>query len=317
MQHLDESSAGVVAILLDDLAPPRLGTLLRGARRDRGLSRREVADRVGTTTSDMRRFERGDTPVPPHLVAEFAECYGSALTAQLATRAPIQVDSQRMVVGDEIATFESADGDEVLTKYVELVARLRNSQPGEPIALRTDDLVALSNAIGRHTEDVEARIVEVLGCTPREAHSLHAEMLRRKLVLPVAGLVAGLAIVTGVGVASASNPPSAPTVPTTDTAVHQTVPVSHDIPAPAPTTQAPPPTTRPAPRPVTQPTPTTAAPPETHTDVSEPTAPPVAPEERAPEEPAPAAEPDAHPVVTPDTTPMSIPPNETVTIIQP
>ena len=96
----------------------------------------------------------------------------------------------------------------MLGKYVELVARLRQSQPGEPIALRTDDLIALSNAIGRNTHDVEARIVKVLGCTPREAHSLHAEMLRRKLVLPVAGLVAGLAIVTGVGVATASNQPA-------------------------------------------------------------------------------------------------------------
>jgi len=315
MDHPEESSAGVVAILLDDLAPPRLGTLLRGARRARGLSRREVADRVGTTQSDLRRFERGDTPVPPHLVAEFAECYGQALTAQLATRAPIQVDRQRMVVGAEVATLESDDGDEVLGKYVGLVARLRQSQPGEPIALRTDDLVALSNAIGRNTDDVEARIVEVLGCTPREAHSLHAEMLRRKLVLPVAGLVAGLAIVTGVGVANASNPPSAPTVPPTDTAVQQTVPVSHNIPAPTPTTDPAPPTTQPAPPPVLHATPTTVAPAETHPDASEPSEP--TPSTDAPAQPAPAADPDAHPVVTPDTTPMSIPPHETVTIIQP
>jgi len=306
--HLDESSAGVVAILLDDLAPPRLGTLLRGARRERGLTRREVADRVGTTTTDLRRFERGDTPVPPHLVAEFAECYGQALTAQLATRAPIQVDRRRVVVGTEVATFESDDGDEVLGKYVELVARLRQTQPGEPIALRADDLVALSNAIGRDTADVETRIVEVLGCTPREAHSLHAEMLRRKLVLPVAGLVAGLAIVTGVGVASAANPPSAPAVPT-ETAVHQTVPLSHDVPAPPPTTVAPTPTTA-APTPTTEgPTPTTEAP--------APTAAPVAEQSDEPDAEPPAAEPRTHPVITPDTTPMSIPPNETVTIIQP
>jgi transcriptional regulator with XRE-family HTH domain len=315
MAHPDESSAGVVAILLDDLAPPRLGTLLRGARRARGLSRREVADRVGTTPTDLRRFERGDTPVPPHLVAEFAECYGQALTAQLATRAPIQVDRQRMVVGAEVATLESDDGDEVLGKYVGLVARLRQSQPGEPIALRTDDLVALSNAIGRNTDDVEARIVEVLGCTPREAHSLHAEMLRRKLVLPVAGLVAGLAIVTGVGVANASNRPGAPTVSPNDTAVHQTVPLSHNIPAPTPTTDPPPPTTQPAPPPVLNATPTTVAPAETHTDATAPAE--STPSTDPPEQAAPAADPNAHPVVTPDTTPMSIPPNETVTIIQP
>jgi transcriptional regulator with XRE-family HTH domain len=316
MAPLDESPAGVVALLLDDLAPPRLGSLLRGARRDRGLSRREVAERVGTTPSDLRRFERGDTPVPPDLVAEFAECYGQALTAQLATRAPIHVDTQRVVVGDEVATLDSIDGDEVLGKYVELVSRLRQSQPGEPLALRADDLVALSNAIGRGTHDVEARIVKVLGCTPREAHSLHAEMLRRKLVLPVAGLVAGLAIVAGVGVANASSSSSVPNVPA-DTAVHQTVPLSHDVPAPTPTTAAAPPTTQPARPPVFHPTLTTVAPADTTdtpgtpepTEAAEPTA--------APDEQTAAAEPNAHPVVTPDTTPMSIPPHETVTIIQP
>jgi hypothetical protein len=36
-----------------------------------------------------------------------------------------------------------------------------------------------------------------------------------------------------------------------------------------------------------------------------------------PDEVAPAAQPAAHPVIEPDDTPMSIPPNETVTIIQP
>jgi transcriptional regulator with XRE-family HTH domain len=304
--YLDETSAGVVALLLDDLAPPRLGTLLRGARKARGLTRREVAHRAGTTPADLRRYERGDAPVPPSLVAELAECYGSALTEQLATRAPIEVDDRRMVVGDEVAALDTTDGDEVLGKYVELVSRVRQAPPGEPIALRVDDLVALSIAIGRDTDDVEARIVDLLGCSPREAKSLHAEMLRRKLVLPVAGFVAGLAIVGGVGVASASNPPSPGPAGHGGEVVGRVVPASHDVAAPS-TTAAP--TTRTEP-PVTQ-----AAPP--------PTAAPVAPE--APvgepaEDPAvsgPAADPHARPVITPDTTPMGIPPNETVTIIQP
>ena len=100
----------------------------------------------------------------------------------------------------------SDDAEALLGKYVELVSRVRHARPGEPIALRADDVVALSAAIGQDTMHVEARIVELLGCTPYEAKSLHAEMLRRKLVVPVAGLVAGLVIVGGVGLASASNP---------------------------------------------------------------------------------------------------------------
>jgi transcriptional regulator with XRE-family HTH domain len=298
--HHDEASAGVVALLLDDLAPPRLGTLLRGARKAHGLSRREVAHRVGASPAELRRYERGEDPVPPSLVAELAECYGSALTDQLATRAPIEIDDHRMVVGDEVGTLVGASDGELLGKYVQLVSRVRQSRPGEPIALRADDVVALSAAIGQDPMHVESRIVELLGCTPYEAKSLHAEMLRRKLVVPVAGLVAGLAIVGSVGLASASNPAPANGPAPAETVEHVTPePASHDV--AAPTTTVPAPTT-------TVPTPTTEAPP--------PTVAPPAPDVDEPDETEAAAEPNAHPVITPDTTPMGIPPNETVTIIQ-
>src|SRR5436853_7172499 len=99
MNAVDESSPAVVAVLLDDLAPPRLGTLLRAARKHTGSTRREVAQRIGTTAGDLRRFERGDAPVPPRLIAALAECYGEELTAQLATRAPIRLDERRPVAG--------------------------------------------------------------------------------------------------------------------------------------------------------------------------------------------------------------------------
>ncbi len=204
MDHLDETSPDVVALLLDDLAPPRLGTLLRAARKQTGATRREVAQRIGATPGDLRRYERGDAPVPPHLIAALAECYGEELTAQLATRAPIEVDNRRIAIGTESRTLDSDDADEMLGQYVQIVSRLRASQPGEPIALRADDLVALSSALGQDPQHVETRIVELLGCTQFEAHSLHSEMLRRKLVMPLAGIVAGIAMVTGAGMAQAA-----------------------------------------------------------------------------------------------------------------
>jgi len=324
MDPVTESSGGVVALLLDDLAPPRLGTMLRAARKERGSTRREVAQRVGATPGDLRRYERGDEPVPPSMIAALAECYGDDLTQQLATRAPIQIDSRRLVVGTEDTTLDSTDADEVLHHYVEIVSRLRQSQPGEPIALRADDLVALSTALGQDAVHVEARIVELLGCTPHEAHSLHAEMLRRKLVLPVAGLVAGIAMVTGVGIASAAPAPratpavhaSAPSadIATADVATariaagHITaghIAAGHVVTAvvaPAPTTV------------VVKPpaAPTTTTPPTTPATAPATTSATGAPE--APEQQPATATP---PAITTDTTPMGIPGNETVTIIQP
>jgi hypothetical protein len=213
----------------------------------------------------------------------------------------------------------------VLGTYVSIVARLRRSQPGTPIALRADDVVALSSALGQPAEHVEQRIVEMLGCTAHEAHSLHSEMLRRKLVVPVAGLVAGLAVVTGVAASGALNsspstPGTAHTTPVvrvidvTPTAaevaatratlpadaeppstVVATIPVAAKTPEPAPA-----PAAAPAPAPTAEPAP--AATP----------APPAEPEAAEP-----AAKPTPAPVIAPDNTPMGVPPNETVTIIQP
>lgn len=313
MNLVEESSPEVVALLLDDLAPPRLGTLLRAARKQTGSTRREVAHRVGTSPSELRRYERGDAPVPTSLIAALAECYGEDLTAQLATRAPIHLDAGRLVVGTEAQALESDDSDELLRHYVEIVARLRQSQPGEPIALRADDLVALSNALGQDAEHVEARIVDLLGCTPYEAHSLHSEMLRRKLVMPIAGLVAGIAMMTGAGMAHPSA--DAPAPDSTGQVAGTHIAVAHiaagHIAAGNDVTTVAPPTTvvvkPPVAPPVAPPTAPTTDAPASETPVPE-----------APETPeAEAQTTTAPPVIAPDDTPMGIPDNETVTIIAP
>ena len=325
MNLVDESSPEVVALLLDDLAPPRLGTLLRAARKQTGSTRREVARRVGTSPSELRRYERGDAPVPPTLIAALAECYGEDLTAQFATRAPIQLDAHHLVVGTEAQALESDDSDELLRHYVEIVARLRQSQPGEPIALRADDLVALSNALGQDAEYVEARIVDLLGCTPYEAHSLHSEMLRRKLVMPIAGLVAGIAMMSGAGMTNASAGAAAPDptgqVATADIAVAHIaaghIAAGNDVTtvdAPAPTTVVVKPPITPAPTPAAP----SAAPvsePPVEPPVSGPPVPEVAETSETPEAEAQAT--DAPPEIAADDTPMGIPDNETVTIISP
>jgi transcriptional regulator with XRE-family HTH domain len=327
-----EASEGVVALLLDDLAPPRLGTFLKGARKQGSLTRREVAGRVGTTSAELRRYERGDAPVPAHVIAALAECYGPDLTAQFATRVPLVVDANRMVAGADVAPLDVEGDDEELKQYAQLVQRVRRAQPGEPIGLRAGDLVALSRALGHDTDHIEARIVELLGCTEREARSLHGEIVRRKLVVPVAGLVAGLAVVTGVGVAAAATSPNLPG--------HAQHVATEPITAAVPTT-APPPSVTPPPAtgptdvaaPMTAATPTTAAPteppatpdvvPTTQAPTAEaPTTPAPAPTEAqssdAPTTDGPAAATaPVHPVITTDTTPMSIPAHETVTVIQP
>jgi len=270
--------------------------------------------------------------VPPPLIAAFAECYGEELTSQLALRAPIQLQDRRLVVGTESRALESDDSDELLAHYVEIVSRLRQSQAGQPIALRADDLVALSSALGQDSKHVEARIVDILGCTPYEAHSLHSEMLRRKLVLPLAGLVAGIAMVSGAGMAHAS---SATPVPAPDSVSHVAaahIAAGHIAAGNVVTTVVAPPTTVVEKQAESTPTVTEPEAPAAETpaaETSEAEAPaPETPATEAPAAEAPAPEaadapvaeaqaPMPPPVIEPDDTPMGIPPNETVTIISP
>ena len=84
--------------------------------------------------------------------------------------------------------------------------RLRNSAPGDPLALRTVDIIALAGALGSDRDEIEQRIAEVLGCSRAEAHACTTSCLRRKVILPVAGLAAGMAAFAGVAYAAQPSP---------------------------------------------------------------------------------------------------------------
>ncbi len=227
----------VVALLLDDAMPPeRLGALLLAARKRRRLKRRQAAAAAGTTAAKLRAYERGDEPVPAGVCARLAECYGDDLTAHVPLRVPMQVESQRLVIGD-VQQPVGPDDDDVIAGYVDIVQRLRNTEAGDPLALRTADIVALAGALGRDRDAIEQRIAEALGCTRVEARRLHGELLRRKVILPVAGLAAGMAAFAGSAAAVQSPPSSATNIQAQP--VVATTPSTASRPQPAPTTVKP------------------------------------------------------------------------------
>jgi len=240
----------VVALLLDDAMPPeRLGALLRSARKRSGMNRKHAAAVAGTTAAKLRSYERGDKPVPPAVCARLAEAYGDDLTAHVPLRVPPQIDADRVTIGDDHQTV-GAGADDVLAGYIDIVRRLRNRGAGDPLALRTVDIVALAGALGAEREVIEAQIAKVLGCSATEARRLHGELLRRKVIVPVAGLAAGMAAFAGVAYAVESPTPSGTNIQTTSivatapsttstTAVRAAVPVTTPTTAPTPTTTAP------------------------------------------------------------------------------
>jgi hypothetical protein len=203
---------GIVGLLLDEAMPPaRLGALLADARRRSGLGLVAAAREAGCSMLALRAVERGRRPCPPELCLRLAEVYGDLLV--VPDRVGPVVGGGRLTLGLE-SVPAPGDPDELLATYAELLTRLRGATPGTPIPLRADDLEALAATTGRDAGDVEQRIVELLGCSVEEARELHGAMLRRKLVVPIAGIAVSAATFTGIAVAAAANGDgSAPAAP--------------------------------------------------------------------------------------------------------
>ncbi|MGQ0824163.1 MAG: helix-turn-helix domain-containing protein [Actinomycetota bacterium] len=279
----------VVALLLDDRIPAaRLGALLLAARKRRGWKRRRAAAEAGISITCLRDYERGLEPVPAEVCARLAQAYGDDLTAHVPLRMPVRIDDGYLVVDHDAQPVAGAGGERaVLESYTELLRRLRTVRPGQPVPLRACDLAALSTALGTDSNEIELQIVELLGCSRDEAAALRIELLRRKVILPVAGLAAGIAMLTGAQwhPAAHSDAPDQPPVPvatveslpeTTLIAEHAVAPVV-DLPAPPPIEIAPPATADPAPAPEGLPAPTAAV------EAPEELAPPVDPGVSIPE----------------------------------
>jgi hypothetical protein len=237
--------------------------------------------------------------------------YGDSLTALVPQRDAMRVDVNRVVVGSKVRIAASTARDDVLQAYVDVLAAVRGAKQGAAVALRTADLEELASTLGRDVDDIETRIAELLQCTRAEAATVHAE-LRRRMLVPAAGLAVGAAAWAGAitaapGTAASTSPQSRPVVRTE--AVAAPTPVTSDSTTPstvAPTTST---TTAPTPS-TTVATPTTVAPATMPTTAATPTTTPPA---TTPPVTA-AATTTSAPV---DDPPVSIPPGETPTIVQP
>lgn len=107
--------------------------------------------------------------------------------------------------------------DTALASYAAVLSAVRGATRDEPLALRSADLLALAAALDTDDHDVEARIRALLGCSSTEAHRVHRELVRRRLLRPVAALAAGSLLVWGPAAAARSDRPKLLPLPSTTT----------------------------------------------------------------------------------------------------
>ena len=160
------------------------------------------AARVGLDAKHLRDYERGSAQIPEDVANRLAGEYGCDPSQLLPERpaASVILEPRRVSVGGASKALRSDDPhpDEVLRGYLGLLYEIRSTKPGTEIPLRDKDLEALADALGGGRDAIETRLIELMDVTRDEAAAIRATLLRRRLIVPAAGLVLGAGLFTGI-----------------------------------------------------------------------------------------------------------------------
>jgi transcriptional regulator with XRE-family HTH domain len=234
----------------------RVGWLVARARAVAGIADRDLASSLGLPVRTIRRWERGDVVPTDDEVEAIAAACGTRLTELLPRRASVSYDPSTgiMRMGDQAVALPGnmLDNDTVLGAFIGMVRRQRGLRPDQDVKVRQEDLEALGEALDLDDDELEERLVRVIGMSRTQAAAVRAQLLRRRLAVPMVGMLAALSLL-GVnrifttateqvktvagGAIIRGNPFAAP--PTTATTVLQSVtiksPDTTATTAPAPT----------------------------------------------------------------------------------
>ena len=199
------------------LVPPtRLGDLLTDARTAKGRSIDEVArSSAGRfSRSALHQIEAGRCTLDDAELADLAALYDVETGELLPVRSGLVIDLDRGTIAAGVGEERAVDAssvDDVLVRYLSLVTTLRSLPAGTPVPLRELDLEVLAEALSMERTAVERRL-EALMADGDGRVAEAARRLRRRRVVPAAGI---LVAATAVGVllfARADDQPAAKSV---------------------------------------------------------------------------------------------------------
>jgi hypothetical protein len=184
------------------LGPPvRLGRLLRDARLSQRETVAELVHRSGLAFDEewFVNVELGRVELDEPLVRWLGELYGVKSSELVPARSELVIDLSEgwVSAGDERRLVRSAEPDRILTDYLALVYLLRGLPAGTPISLRDMDVTVLSDALRRKPSDIRARLDRLIDAESAPVVE-RTSVLRRRLVVPVAGILVGLTAVGGL-----------------------------------------------------------------------------------------------------------------------
>ncbi|HVM40196.1 MAG TPA: helix-turn-helix transcriptional regulator, partial [Acidimicrobiia bacterium] len=187
----------------------RIGRRLLAMRRQSGLSARSAAALLGVSRADLRAFELGKSAAPHAVLDRLASIYGCRPSDLVDERngEAVDVAPSHVQVGSAARRLSpEASDEEVLRQYLSAVYELRSLRPGSDLPLRDADLALLADVLGDTTDEIEARLVELIHCSRDEARAIRRALLRRRLAIPATGLLIGAGAFTPAAAAADENP---------------------------------------------------------------------------------------------------------------
>ena len=173
----------------------RVGWLVARARAVAGITDRDLASSLSLPVRTVRRWERGDLVPTDDEVEAIAAACGTRLTELLPRRASVSYDPSTgiMRMGDQSVALPGSmlDNDTVLSAYIGMVRRQRGLRPDQDVKVRQEDLEALGEALDLDDDELEERLVRVIGMSRTQAAAVRAQLLRRRLAVPMVGMLAG------------------------------------------------------------------------------------------------------------------------------
>jgi hypothetical protein len=177
----------------------RVGCLVAHARTASGLDEYDLASTVRVHVRAVRQWERGEVVPNDDQIEAIAATCGVRLTELLPSRMNLSYEpaTGMMRLGDQAVVLPTTmrDDDAVLGAFLGLVRRQRGLRADQDVSVREEDLDALSEALDLDDEQLEERFVRILGISRRQAATMRAQLMRRRLRVGIAGLVAGLTLV--------------------------------------------------------------------------------------------------------------------------
>lgn len=172
----------------------RLGALLSHARVAKGLTLDEVAGRAGDqfSTGTLASVERGTRDCSDAELRTLSQLYSLEATSLVPSRSQLVIDfDDRMLSVEDHHTKlgrSPRDREDVLSRYLAMVYSMRQVEPGHRIPLRVDDLDVLGRALHVGTQTLAADLTSLMS-NPRDAVGWRSRALRRRVLIPAAGVL--------------------------------------------------------------------------------------------------------------------------------